>query len=154
MCGWGLCGDHRMLEEVRRRGPPGERFPRVSDSGLLSAGEHRGAILAERRQVDQRPGLFSGLVVQACAYRHRHGARTGSAPYSPGVRVSRLHCGSNSDRIYRRRTTPFEEKQVGHSGGTMCLLMLTLGATLLVAVPAPCSPWIRPSQRPKCSRTS
>jgi hypothetical protein len=45
-------------------------------------------------------------------------------------------CPSRSDRLYCQRTPPSEEKQVGHSEGIMCPLMLALGATRLVGVPA------------------
>jgi hypothetical protein len=52
-----------------------------------------------------------------------------------GRTVLRVHCPRNADRLYCRRTTPSEEKQVGHSEGIMRPQMLTLGATLLVGAP-------------------
>ena len=44
--------------------------------------------------------------------------------------VSRLHRRRNACHIYCRRTTPSEEKQVGHSEAIMRTLMLALRATL------------------------
>ena len=45
-------------------------------------------------------------------------------------------CSRCRERLYSSRSTPSEEKQVGHSEGIMRPLMLALGATLLVGVPA------------------
>src|SRR5258707_15801027 len=48
----------------------------------------------------------------------------------------RCRCSPCRERLYSSRSTPSEEKQVGHSEGIMRPLMLALGATLLVGVPA------------------
>jgi hypothetical protein len=45
-------------------------------------------------------------------------------------------CRSRADRLYCRRITPSEERQVGHSEGIMRPLMLALGATLFAGAPA------------------
>ena len=102
-------------------------------SGLPGRGRAWRAIVADQHHVDQKPGPFSGFVSRPRALPTW--VRHPGAPCWPGARGSRLHCRSNTDRIYCRRTTPSEEKQVGHSEGIMCPLMLTLGATSSLALP-------------------
>ncbi len=65
----------------------------------------------------------------------------------------RCPCSPCRKDLYLSRSTPSEEKQVGHSEGIMRPLMLALGATPFVGVPAPIA-LVRCSYWPECSRKS
>src|SRR5260370_25970506 len=58
----------------------------------------------------------------------------------------RCPCSPCRERLYSSRSTPSEEKQVGHSEGIMRPLMLALGATPLVRVLIALGPMLLPAQ--------
>jgi hypothetical protein len=55
MCGWDLCGGRQMLQTIRRENPRQVTPEDLSDTSLLGAGEHGGAIVVDQHPVGQWP---------------------------------------------------------------------------------------------------
>src|SRR5882762_9237591 len=91
---------------------------RTSRPGLPGRGRAWRPIVADRHDIDQRPGS----VINAGRAPLGTAPEAGDATWAR-ARVSWLHCRSYSYSLYCCRTTPSEEKQTGLRGGNMRALV-------------------------------